>query len=628
QGFTLFDRPAGRGSLTIRIGLEGLTARLNQDGQVIELVTTEGKPVFNYGSLIVKDAAGAGMAARLEVTDAGAIQVVVDDGRAEYPLFIDPVITETLLTEVWTYEGYDFREHLGHSVAAAGDVNNDGYEDIIIGAPDHNGCGDNSGRVLVFYGSASGPGASPNWENWGASTGFRYGYSVAAAGDVNNDGYADIIIGAPFHQACGCGGSEFGRAVVYHGSAGGLLGPAWSTSLSSQQAAYGCAVASAGDVNNDGYDDVIVGAYMYGNDNAGQAWLYHGSASGLSNMAAWTAGGYDVQDTYGTAVASAGDVNNDGYDDVIVGAPYYQACGCGGSEFGRAYVYHGSPAGVSTSYAWAASGDYEWCMFGVAVAGAGDVDNDGYDDVVIGAKQYGNGGYGKVYLFRGSPSGLESTPFWTKEATQYGEFGSSVAPGANLNNDQYSDIVIGMKAYDFNFGAVFVFEGSATGPAADPDWAAYGTGISELGWSVGAGDVNGDGLDDIIVGSPLFTQDCGQASAGRAILYQLDPGTPYPTPTASITPEPSPSQTPEPTPSQTPEPTPSMSPEPSPSQSPEPTMTPSPVPTDSPTPAYTCTPTIPPTPAPVPALGGGGAVVLILLFGAAMTGLGVTRRKR
>ena len=166
---------------------------------------------------------------------------------------------------------------------------------------------------------------------------------MATAGDVNGDGYADVIVGAPNYDN---GQTDEGRAFVYYGSASGLSTTANWTAESNQASAYfGYSVATAGDVNGDGYADVIVGAPNYdnGQTDEGRAFVYHGSASGLSATANWTAESNQASAYFGYSVATAGDVNGDGYADVIVGAPNYDN---GQTDEGRAFVYHGSASGL------------------------------------------------------------------------------------------------------------------------------------------------------------------------------------------------------------------------------------------------------------------------------------------
>ena len=171
------------------------------------------------------------------------------------------------------------------------------------------------------------------------------------------------------------GVTDEGRAFVYHGSAAGLSAtPAWTAESDQANALFGYSVATAGDVNGDGYSDVIVGAYRYdhGQSDEGRAFVFYGSAAGLSATADWTAESDQLGAHFGYSVASAGDVNGDGYSDVIVGAYLYDS----GQGEGQAFVYQGSAAGLSGTPNWTAHSDQLFAYFGISVASAGDVNGD------------------------------------------------------------------------------------------------------------------------------------------------------------------------------------------------------------------------------------------------------------
>src|SRR5262249_6340999 len=160
---------------------------------------------------------------------------------------------------------------------------------------------------------------------------------------------------------------------------------------------------SAGDVNGDGFEDVIVGASYYSNDQTieGRAYLYLGSATGLAANPAWTPESDQANAQFGRSVATAGDVNGDGYSDVIVGV--YQDSNAQLFEV-RPFLYLGPASGLCSTADWTAESDQEGAQFGFSVATAGDVNGDGYSDVVVGAPKYTNGqSTGRAYLFLGSP---------------------------------------------------------------------------------------------------------------------------------------------------------------------------------------------------------------------------------
>ncbi len=345
---------------------------------------------------------------------------------------------------------------LGQSVAGAGDVNGDGYDDVVVGAYLYDAVEIDEGAAFVFLGSSSGiadgdPGsAHAQLESDQADA--ELGWSVAGAGDVNGDGYDDVIVGAHLYDAVE---TDEGAAFVFRGSSSGIAdgdpGTA-HTQLESDQAdaQLGRSVAGAGDVNGDGYDDVIVGAERYdaGQTNEGAAFLFLGGGGGIPDGNPSTTGapfqGDQATAYLGHSVAGAGDVNGDGYDDVIVGAYLYDA---GHAAEGAAFVLLGSASGVPDGDPASAHAQLESdetnAHLGQSVAGAGDVNGDGWDDVIVGAYFYdaGEDDEGAAFVFLGSASGIPD--------------GDPVTAHAQLESDQAS---------------------------------AY------LGWSVaGAGDVNDDG---------------------------------------------------------------------------------------------------------------------------------------
>nr|MBP6432089.1 FG-GAP repeat protein [Ferruginibacter sp.] len=346
----------------------------------------------------------------------------------------------------------------GWSVASAGDVNGDGYSDVIVGASYYDdGVNFNEGRAFVYHGSAAGLNATPNSTPDDANqTAALFGGSVASAGDVNGDGYSDVIIGATGYDD-GANTDE-GWAFVYHGSAAGLSATPNSTPDDANQATayFGTSVVSAGDVNGDGYSDVIIGAYLYddgANSNEGWAFVYHGSAAGLSSSPNSTLDDADQGTAYfGYSVASAGDINGDGYSDVIIGASGFDD-GANTDE-GRAFVYHGSAVGLSASpNSTPDDADQANARFGLSVASAGDVNGDGYSDVIIGALFYDDGANtdeGKAFVYHGSAAGLSASPNSTPgDADQASAwFGYSVASAGDVNGDGYSDVIIGALFYD------------------------------------------------------------------------------------------------------------------------------------------------------------------------------------
>ena len=429
----------------------------------------------------------------------------------------------------WTTEANQDNARYGSSVATAGDVNGDGYDDVIVGAETYNNGVGTEGRAFVYLGSAAGLSTTAAWTAGSGQANAGFGASAGTAGDVNGDGYSDVIVGAPSHDN---GQTNEGRALVYLGSATGLATtPAWTAESEQANARFGFSVATAGDVNGDGFSDVVVGAYLYNNGQTseGRAFAYLGSAAGLSATAAWTAESDQNGGQLGTSVATAGDVNGDGFSDVVVGAPWYDNPQI---EEGRAYVYLGSAAGLSTAADWTAEGNQVSAGFGWSVASAGDVNGDGFCDVLVGAVRYDNGqdGEGRAFVYHGSAAGLSTTAAWTAESNNSGsQFGVSVATAGDVNGDGHSDVIVGANAYtndqeQANEGRAYFYRGSAAGLSTTANWTAEGNQeLALFGYSVAAaGDVNGDGFSDAIVGALLY--DNGHSDEGRVFVYYGNAG--------------------------------------------------------------------------------------------------------
>lgn len=434
-------------------------------------------------------------------------------------------------------QGDVFNDMLGTSVASAGDVNGDGYDDIVVGAKLGDDGGNVAGEAYVIFGGATAFGAVDgtgraviNVTTLSAAEGFIIqgdaaydvaGYSVSGAGDINGDGFDDLIVSAKNGDD---GGYSAGEAYVVFGTDQGfgaadgagrqvidLTGLAAAQGFIVQgdtdEDQLGRSVHGAGDVNGDGYDDIIVGADGGddGGDRAGEAYVVFGGAGGfgspdgdnrqvIDTTALGASQGFIIQGDHavsqtGWSVASLGDVNGDGFDDLAVSTfaetvtAYYA---------GAAFIVYGTDQGFGTdvggrqvldlgdltaSQGFIISAPYSYEYLGSAVSGAGDVNGDGIDDIIVASRNNGDAG--------------------SNTGAAYVVFGTTEGFGTDLDGRQ----------------VIFVNELSA-----DQGFVIQGDEIDDhlsLGISA-AGDINGDGFDDLIVGAP--NGDDAGSEAGEAYV--------------------------------------------------------------------------------------------------------------
>jgi hypothetical protein len=399
--------------------------------------------------------------------------------------------------------GDDVSGQFGRAAAAINNLDGNAIGGIVVGAWRNDLTGTDAGAAKVFNASSL-----DQVIEFHGSSGDSLGQSVASS-DFNGDGIGDWVIGAPLNDE---NGASAGKVIVVSGANQSVL---WEMTGQSAGDRFGWAVASAGDVNDDGADDVLVGAPW--NDaqesNAGRVYVLNGE----SGAVIYKLNGRSSGDHFGCAVSGLGDLNDDGMSDFAIGAPLHDA---GDTNSGRVYVYSGIDKKVIQKIDGSDGGD----QFGSSLAGL----------------TYGSGASVRTLLLIGAPlnnangsnsgqaeafvrkhtnpaCGDSLCPLFTFKGKSAGDrFGTAVAIGKVVGNSK-PDFAIGAPYADLNgasSGTFSIFDGST----GDLERRVYGEAPGDrLGYAVSAADINGDAKDDLVVGAP--TNDAGGNAAGRVYLF-------------------------------------------------------------------------------------------------------------
>jgi hypothetical protein len=358
---------------------------------------------------------------------------------------------------------------------AVSDFDGDGFADVAVGAPASSSY---TGSVSVFYGSVSGISSTGTALATGEGTNNYFGEELAT-GDFDNDGYADLAVGASGYS------SDTGRATIYHGSDSGLSATASQTLTGSSNSSFGKALAT-GDVNGDGYCDLAVGAQGYDPGSAsgtGAVYVHHGGVTGIPGSPDKTLLGEAALDSFGASVA-IGNANGDGYDDLAVGADGHNV------STGRAYVYHGISGGIGSAPIRTLDGGAQGDSFGATVV-MGNFNGDDYDDLAVGAD--GHSSFtGRVSVYDGGSGGIESSASQTLTGESSSHFFGDALSAGDADLDGNDELVVSAAFYDgptyTNRGKVYLYDGSSSGiPSASArTWTGTDTADGEkFGFATG-----------------------------------------------------------------------------------------------------------------------------------------------
>ena len=312
--------------------------------------------------------------------------------------FGSPLLTTDL--EHLTIHAPALPSTFGTAVAILEDADGDGLSELLVTAPPPPGSTE-AGRAWIFSGAEGSVSALPDWSFTSTAPGAPFGAYAAAAGDLNADGLTDFLVSTAGQPAA----DGYSRAFVFYGAASLAIEAPQALSSDARQDGFGAAAAS-GDFNGDGVDDLLVAGPTFSltaeQPDAGRVYAYAGSASGLSGSPSSTTTGR-AGSRFGAALANAGDLNGDGTQDAAIGAPLASAGGP--VTNGQAFAYFGGRSGLSLAYDFTEAGEAGNDLFGAFVAGAGDLDGDGRDDLAVAAPGRDLNGLtdgGALYLYSGA----------------------------------------------------------------------------------------------------------------------------------------------------------------------------------------------------------------------------------
>jgi hypothetical protein len=354
-------------------------------------------------------------------------------------------------------------------------------------------------RLYGRSGTEVGAEHSPPWEIFVGQRSAPIDTSWGTVLDINGDGFADVAVGDPAAD------SSTGRVEIYLGSPTGLAESPAVTLVGPDGAGgyFGPLALSLGDINGDGLPELAVQA-READSGAGRVHVYLGATDRIDTEPAFSlddAGGH-----FGSDMSSVGDFNGDGYCDYVIGGP----------GVALAFLYLGSPTARPSSTSRIYHDDGTTSLFGIAISG-GDINGDGLGDFAVGSS-HALSYAGRVHVFLGRtsvPMLIAASTFRERPADAFTRFGSALAIAGDLNGDGFSELAVGAvgDGRPSETGSVHVYSGSSAGVALDPSTSlSHGTqAFNHLGVSAAsAHDLNGDGFDDLMIGSVPRASSLGQ----------------------------------------------------------------------------------------------------------------------
>ncbi len=570
QNFIVKEKPSGAEPLELHLENNSSYNLVCENGQSVLFQNQNKETALTYSDLKVWDRNNQILASHMEV-NRNSIVLVVDDRHAEYPLTVDPIATNPH----WTNTGNQHESYFGVT-AAAGDLNGDGQDDLVIVEElmdfscisNSSIMLNNAGAMHVWYGVKNGAmSTAPNWTVYGTQTGSGIGsiMAIAATGDINGDGYNELVAGNRFHDwnqsLCSSGSNHSGSLFVWYGGPNGLSNGATATTVndadikikSDQAGAKFGAGFTIGDFNGDGKDDLLTGAPHWEstlnvNDNYGKIYLFYGHHLATSPLnskpwidseqdASWSVEGNQSGGRFGSAFINPGDVNGDGITDFIVSADAYPN---GAGSYGAAFMWLGNStafSGINLSFTtttpdWKVQTEIGAIPRNFAhnwhTNTDGDVNGDGYNDIVLQDLKYDQE-KGAIYVWYGH-SGIGNNPsIWNSTTTPDWYYHHTLANPADLphfgyrylledlNMDGFDDLISMAGEENQGDGKVFVWYSDQTGLGTSnrtADWTytsntgAQGT----AGSGIATGDFNGDGILELVITSSHFDLTPGNPS--------------------------------------------------------------------------------------------------------------------